>query len=110
MCLHRKRSLVAIGTHDLDTVEGPFTYEALPPEEIKFKPLNKVCCTCVWTRLSEGGRLGHQLGHRLGHPKPPHFPSCFLGIQTLTRAIASIASGRAGQVLAQPLFHKSLTV
>lgn len=43
MCLYRKRSLVAIGTHDLDTVEGPFTYEALPPEEIKFKPLNKVC-------------------------------------------------------------------
>lgn len=28
----RKRSLVAIGTHDLDKVQGPFTYEALPPE------------------------------------------------------------------------------
>ncbi len=28
----RKRSLVAIGTHDLDTLQGPFTYEALPPE------------------------------------------------------------------------------
>ena len=38
----RKRSLVAIGTHDLDTVEGPFTYEALPPEQIKFRPLNQV--------------------------------------------------------------------
>ncbi|XP_065841069.1 phenylalanine--tRNA ligase beta subunit-like isoform X2 [Oscarella lobularis] len=37
----RKRKFVAIGTHDLDTVEGPFTYEALPPEKIKFKPLNK---------------------------------------------------------------------
>lgn len=23
----RKRTLVAIGTHDLDTIEGPFTYE-----------------------------------------------------------------------------------
>jgi phenylalanyl-tRNA synthetase beta chain len=34
--------LVSIGTHDLDTVEGPFTYEALPPEQIKFKPLNQV--------------------------------------------------------------------
>ncbi len=34
--------MVAIGTHDLDTVEGPFTYEALPPEQIKFKPLNQV--------------------------------------------------------------------
>eukprot|EP00118_Oscarella_pearsei_P003094 m.12907 g.12907 ORF g.12907 m.12907 type:complete len:587 (+) comp24387_c1_seq2:64-1824(+) len=37
----RKRSLVAIGTHDLDTIEGPFSYEALPPETIKFKPLNQ---------------------------------------------------------------------
>uniref|UniRef100_A0A803T908 Phenylalanine--tRNA ligase beta subunit n=1 Tax=Anolis carolinensis TaxID=28377 RepID=A0A803T908_ANOCA len=37
----RKRSLVAIGTHDLDTVCGPFTYTAKPPSEIKFKPLNQ---------------------------------------------------------------------
>nr|CAG4640742.1 EOG090X03QT [Eulimnadia texana] len=37
----RKRTLVAIGTHDLDTIQGPFTYEALPPGEIKFKPLNQ---------------------------------------------------------------------
>eukprot|EP00299_Pterocystis_sp_00344_P008866 c3538_g1_i1.p1 GENE.c3538_g1_i1~~c3538_g1_i1.p1 ORF type:complete len:615 (+),score=146.24 c3538_g1_i1:46-1845(+) len=35
----RERKLVAIGTHDLDTVEGPFTYEALAPEKIKFAPL-----------------------------------------------------------------------
>eukprot|EP00128_Syssomonas_multiformis_P012901 Colp12_sorted_trinity150504_noHs@702 len=37
----RKRTLVAIGTHDLDTVQGPFTYEALPPSDIKFKPLSQ---------------------------------------------------------------------
>ena len=37
----RQRTLVAIGTHDLDTIEGPFTYEALPPEEINFAPLNQ---------------------------------------------------------------------
>ncbi|XP_042314896.1 phenylalanine--tRNA ligase beta subunit [Sceloporus undulatus] len=37
----RKRSLVAIGTHDLDTICGPFTYTAKPPSEIKFKPLNQ---------------------------------------------------------------------
>lgn len=35
----RRRTLVAIGTHDLDTIEGPFTYEALTPEEINFVPL-----------------------------------------------------------------------
>ena len=39
--LCRKRSLVAIGTHDLDTIQGPFTYEALAPDAIKFKPLNQ---------------------------------------------------------------------
>jgi phenylalanyl-tRNA synthetase beta subunit len=38
----RKRSLVAIGTHDLDKVHGPFTYEALPPEVR--------CCTAACSR------------------------------------------------------------
>jgi phenylalanyl-tRNA synthetase beta chain len=38
----RKRALVAIGIHDLDKIHGPFTYEALPPEEIVFQPLNQV--------------------------------------------------------------------
>lgn len=37
----RKRTLVAIGTHDLDTIQGPFIYDALPPEDIKFKALNQ---------------------------------------------------------------------
>ncbi|KAF5300065.1 hypothetical protein FQA39_LY11257 [Lamprigera yunnana] len=36
----RKRSLVAIGTHDLDTIKGPFIYDAKTPSEIKFRPLN----------------------------------------------------------------------
>ncbi|GAC98169.1 phenylalanyl-tRNA synthetase subunit beta [Pseudozyma hubeiensis SY62] len=39
--LARRRTLVAIGTHDLDTIQAPFTYEALPPKDIKFAPLNK---------------------------------------------------------------------
>lgn len=30
-----------MGTHDLDTIQGPFSYEALPHKEIKFVPLNK---------------------------------------------------------------------
>ena len=37
----RKRTLVAIGTHDLDTLAPPFTFEALPPKDIKFAPLNQ---------------------------------------------------------------------
>lgn len=39
--LCRGRTLVAMGTHDLDTIQGPFTYEALPPKDIKFTPLNQ---------------------------------------------------------------------
>ncbi|KAG0476304.1 hypothetical protein HPP92_013145 [Vanilla planifolia] len=38
---NRKRSIVAIGTHDLDTIEGPFTYEALKPQDITFVPLKQ---------------------------------------------------------------------
>lgn len=39
--LARERTLVSIGTHDLDTIQGPFTYEALPPKDINFIPLNQ---------------------------------------------------------------------
>ncbi|KAL7530611.1 hypothetical protein ACHAWF_003452 [Thalassiosira exigua] len=37
--LCRQRTLVAIGTHDLDSVKGPFAYDARPPKDIKFVPL-----------------------------------------------------------------------
>lgn len=37
----RKRNLASIGTHDLDTIEGPFKYTALKPKDIKFIPLNQ---------------------------------------------------------------------
>ena len=37
----RGRKYVSIGTHDLDTVKGPFYYRALKPSEFKFVPLNR---------------------------------------------------------------------
>ena len=37
--LCRQRTLVAIGTHDMDTVEGPFVYDARAPGDIEFVPL-----------------------------------------------------------------------
>lgn len=37
----RKRTLVSIGTHDLDTLKGPFIYDAKAPKDIKFTPLNQ---------------------------------------------------------------------
>lgn len=35
----RRRTLVAIGAHDLNTVKGPFRYDAVPPSDIDFVPL-----------------------------------------------------------------------
>ncbi|KAI9228931.1 MAG: beta subunit of phenylalanyl-tRNA synthetase [Piptocephalis tieghemiana] len=37
----RKRTVVSMGTHDLDTIQGPFTYDARAPEDIRFIPLNQ---------------------------------------------------------------------
>jgi phenylalanyl-tRNA synthetase beta chain len=37
----RGRKYVSIGTHDLDTIKGPFYYRALKPSEFKFVPLNR---------------------------------------------------------------------
>lgn len=37
----RRRTYVAIGTHDLDTIQGPFHYKNLPPSEINFVPLTE---------------------------------------------------------------------
>mmetsp|Transcript_7565 Transcript_7565/g.9437 ORF Transcript_7565/g.9437 Transcript_7565/m.9437 type:complete len:654 (+) Transcript_7565:16-1977(+) len=37
--LCRQRTLVAIGTHDYDTVQGPFCYDARSPDRISFCPL-----------------------------------------------------------------------
>lgn len=39
--LCRQRRFVAIGTHDLDTIEGPYRYQCKDPKEIKFAPLNR---------------------------------------------------------------------
>lgn len=59
----RGRSLVSMGTHDLDTIKGPFTYKALPPEQIKFKALK---CTQEMT----GPEL---MNHLNNDPKLKHF-------------------------------------
>ena len=37
----RKRRKVAIGIHDLDRVEPPFTYKAVRPHEVRFVPLGR---------------------------------------------------------------------
>ena len=37
--LCRQRTLVAIGTHDLDSVQPPFFYDARAPQDIEFVPL-----------------------------------------------------------------------
>lgn len=41
MNLARRRTLASVGTHDLDTIKGPFTYMAKQPDSIKFRPLSQ---------------------------------------------------------------------
>mgnify|MGYP000892797077 CR=1 FL=1 len=37
----RRRSIVSIGAHDFDTIEGPFLYTATEPNKLEFVPLNQ---------------------------------------------------------------------
>jgi len=37
----RRRKYASIGTHDMDTIKGPFTYEALAPSDIEFIALKQ---------------------------------------------------------------------
>ena len=37
----RRRTLASMGTHDLDKIRGPITYEALPPDQIVFQALKQ---------------------------------------------------------------------
>ena len=39
--LGRRRTLVSMGTHDLDTIKAPFYYKGLKPTDVKFAPLNR---------------------------------------------------------------------
>lgn len=40
LTLGRNRSIVSIGTHDLETIEFPIVYQDIPVEDISFRPLN----------------------------------------------------------------------
>lgn len=39
--LGRKRTIISIGTYDLDTLTPDFSYDAVSPEQIQFVPLNR---------------------------------------------------------------------
>ncbi|KAL8404518.1 hypothetical protein RB594_009391 [Gaeumannomyces avenae] len=72
--LARQRTLVAIGTHDLDTVKGPFTYEARAPADIKFKPLNQtkeMDGNELMAMLEKDRHLGKYLPIIRDHPRYP---------------------------------------
>lgn len=55
----RRRTLIAIGTHDLDTLAPPFSYEALPKDKIRFQPL-----------MEEKEFNVEELFHYYNHEKP----------------------------------------
>ena len=70
----RGRKLVSMGTHDLNTVKGPFTYRALSPEKIHFVPLNReeeVNGDGLMSILKEDPKLGKYLYLLEGKQKYP---------------------------------------
>ena len=70
----RGRKLVSMGTHDLDTVKGPFYYRALKPEHIHFVPLNReeeVNGDGLMSILKEDPKLGKYLYLLEGKEKYP---------------------------------------
>jgi len=70
----RQRSLVAIGTHDLDTVEPPFVYDAETPSEICFRPLNQsreFTAAELMDFYSTDSHLRHYLGIIRDKPRYP---------------------------------------
>jgi phenylalanyl-tRNA synthetase beta chain len=67
----RKRSKVAIGIHDFDRVEPPFTYKAVEPQEVGFVPLGSEEAMDLQQILDEHEK-GKEFGHILrGHQRYP---------------------------------------
>ena len=70
----RGRKLVSMGTHDLDTVKGPFYYRALAKKDINFVPLNRteaVDGDGLMKLLKEDPKLGKYLYLLDGFDKYP---------------------------------------
>ncbi|KAL8445311.1 hypothetical protein Emed_005738 [Eimeria media] len=55
----RRRTLASIGTYDMQQLHAPFTYEALPPEQVVFQPLG---CGAL-PAMSGGEILAHFSNH-----------------------------------------------
>ena len=68
----RRRTLVAIGTHDLSTLKPPFRYRALPPKEISFVPLAQAQEYDAETLFAMYGKSAAEGGDaaRLCEPRP----------------------------------------
>jgi len=79
--LCRNRTIVSVGTHNLDSIQGPFTYAARDPASFKFVPLSQ-------TKEVDGHGLMELLkDHRLKEYLPiirdnPLYP-VFLGISVV---------------------------
>eukprot|EP00461_Guttulinopsis_vulgaris_P001790 UN01790 len=60
----RRRTLVSIGTHDLDSIQGPFTYTAKPYNEIEFTALSET------KRMNVNELFAHYKAKEVCHLKP----------------------------------------
>jgi len=70
---------VAIGTHDLDTIKGPFSYDAELPSDIRFVPLNQTkeyTAVELMDLYSTDSHLRHYLGIIRDRPRYPVIRDC----------------------------------
>lgn len=72
----RRRTLGSMGTHDYDKVQGPITYEALPPKDIVFRALKQqkeMNCVELFDVLRNDQMLKKYLHIIEGMPRYPVF-------------------------------------
>ena len=72
----RRRTLASMGTHDLDKVRGPITYEAHPPSEIVFQALKQtqeMDCNALFDVFRSDIKMKKFLPILEGHEKYPVF-------------------------------------
>ena len=87
----RKRAKVAIGIHDLDTLQGPFEYKAMKPTSLNFVPLD----------FKESMSLGHVLQK---HPKGQQYKHLLEGNELIP-----VVSDQKGVVSMPPIINADRT-
>ncbi|AFN82852.1 phenylalanyl-tRNA synthetase subunit beta [Encephalitozoon romaleae SJ-2008] len=76
LTIGRNRTLVSMGTHDLDKIQGPVFYKSEVPDKIIFKPLNgdkEMSAQELGTFFPPGSKIGKYMKLNEKNEKYPYF-------------------------------------